>query len=145
MDKSDSTCPGPAGVTDRLWEMNDVVELLEAFETAQKRAALNRIGDLAMANPPQQLTVTDPDNVSEILCDGQFNVSVIGKHVVLTFTHVRPDATTLFRDGRFEPTAIVRARIVISLENLAAFRDLLNRVIQAPDTPAPPAGGPTRH
>jgi hypothetical protein len=28
-----------AGVTDRLWEMNDVVELLEAFETAQKRAA----------------------------------------------------------------------------------------------------------
>ena len=28
-----------AGVTDRLWEMNDVVELLEAFETAQKRVA----------------------------------------------------------------------------------------------------------
>jgi hypothetical protein len=28
-----------AGVTDRLWEMNDVVEPLEAFETAQKRAA----------------------------------------------------------------------------------------------------------
>jgi hypothetical protein len=28
-----------AGVTDRLWEMNDVVELLEAFETAQKQAA----------------------------------------------------------------------------------------------------------
>jgi hypothetical protein len=28
-----------AGVTDRLWEMGDVVDLLEAFETAQKRAA----------------------------------------------------------------------------------------------------------
>jgi len=28
-----------AGVTDRLWEMNDVVNLLEAFETAQKRNA----------------------------------------------------------------------------------------------------------
>jgi hypothetical protein len=28
-----------AGVTDRLWEMSDVVDLLEAFETAQKRAA----------------------------------------------------------------------------------------------------------
>jgi hypothetical protein len=28
-----------AGVTDRLWEMNDVVNLLEAFEASQKRAA----------------------------------------------------------------------------------------------------------
>jgi hypothetical protein len=34
---------------------------------------------------------------------------------------------------------------VITVENLAALRDLLNRVIQSPDTPAPPAGGPTRH
>jgi hypothetical protein len=28
-----------AGVSDRLWEMSDVVEMIEAFETAQKRAA----------------------------------------------------------------------------------------------------------
>jgi hypothetical protein len=28
-----------AGVTDRLWEMNDVVDLLEAFEVARLRAA----------------------------------------------------------------------------------------------------------
>jgi hypothetical protein len=28
-----------AGVTDRLWEMSDVVDLLEAFEASQKRAA----------------------------------------------------------------------------------------------------------
>jgi hypothetical protein len=28
-----------AGVTDRLWEMKDLVEMLEAFEAAQKRAA----------------------------------------------------------------------------------------------------------
>jgi hypothetical protein len=28
-----------AGVTDRLWEMSDVVDLLEAFETARLRAA----------------------------------------------------------------------------------------------------------
>jgi hypothetical protein len=27
-----------AGVTDRLWEMADVVEMLEAFEAAPKRA-----------------------------------------------------------------------------------------------------------
>ena len=27
-----------AGVTDRLWQMDDEVEVIEAFETAQKRA-----------------------------------------------------------------------------------------------------------
>jgi len=98
-----------------------------------------------MANQPQQPIVTDPDNVPELLCDGQFNVSIAGNVAIFTFTHVRADATTLFRDGTLKPMAVVRARIVISVENLAALRDLLNRVIQAPDTPAPPAGGPTRH
>jgi hypothetical protein len=28
-----------AGVTDRLWEMSNLVEMIEAFEAAQKRAA----------------------------------------------------------------------------------------------------------
>jgi hypothetical protein len=28
-----------AGVTDRLWEMTDVVEMIEVFETSMKRAA----------------------------------------------------------------------------------------------------------
>jgi hypothetical protein len=28
-----------AGVTDRLWEMNDLVEMVEAFEAARERAA----------------------------------------------------------------------------------------------------------
>jgi hypothetical protein len=28
-----------AGVTDRLWEVKDLVEMLEAFEASQKRAA----------------------------------------------------------------------------------------------------------
>jgi hypothetical protein len=28
-----------AGVTDRLWEMKDLVEMLEAFEASQRRAA----------------------------------------------------------------------------------------------------------
>jgi hypothetical protein len=98
-----------------------------------------------MANQPQQIPVTDPENVPEVLCDGQLNVSVMGNFATLTFTHVRPDATALFRDGTMEPRAIVSARIVITVENLIALRDLLNRVIQSPDTPAPPAGGPTRH
>ena len=32
-----------AGVTDRLWEMSDVVDMSEAFERSQKRAALDTI------------------------------------------------------------------------------------------------------
>jgi len=28
-----------AGVTDRLWEMKDLAEMIEAFETSRKRAA----------------------------------------------------------------------------------------------------------
>jgi len=28
-----------AGVTDKLWEMNDLVDMLEAFEAAKKHAA----------------------------------------------------------------------------------------------------------
>jgi hypothetical protein len=28
-----------AGVTDRLWEMTDLVEMIEAFEASRKRAA----------------------------------------------------------------------------------------------------------
>ena len=93
-----------------------------------------------MADQPQHPEVVDPDCVPEIICDGQFNVSITGNLATLTFTHVRPDPTIMFRDGRIEPKSIVRARIVTTLPNLAALRDLLNRVIQAPDTPAPPAG-----
>jgi hypothetical protein len=94
---------------------------------------------------PQHPSVADPDNVPEILCDGQFNIGVFGQLAVLTFTHVRPDAQAMFRDGSIVPQSVVRARIVITLPNLQALRDLLNTVIQSPETPAPPAGGTTRH
>jgi hypothetical protein len=99
----------------------------------------------AMANQAQHPPVIDPDSIPEIICDGQFNVSTSGDLATLTFTHARPDASAMFGAGTVNPSAVVRARIVITLGSLAALRDLLNRVIQAPDTPAPPAGGPTRH
>jgi hypothetical protein len=91
---------------------------------------------------PKPPIVTDPDNVPEVLCDGPFNVTVAGPFVSLTFTHGRPDATVLFRDGTIDVKAVVRARIVAPMNNLVAMRDLLNRIIQ--DTPVPPAGG-TQH
>jgi hypothetical protein len=62
----------------------------------------------------------------------------------LTFTHVRPDATALLRDGTIDLKSVVRARIVLTANNLVALRDLLNRVILQPGVPVPPAGG-TRH
>jgi hypothetical protein len=100
---------------------------------------------LIVANQFQYPDAEDPDNIAETLCDGPFNVSVTGGFATLTFTHIRPDPVPIFREGRVDPKSIVRARIVVSIPNLIALRDLLNRVIQAPDVPAPPAGGPTRH
>jgi hypothetical protein len=97
-----------------------------------------------MADQPQQPEVIDPDCVPEIVCDGQFNVFITGNLATMTFTHVRPNPTMMFRESRIEPKYIVRARIVTTVENLAAFRDALNRVIQEPDTPAA-GGGSTRH
>jgi len=96
-----------------------------------------------MAN--QQPPATDPDNVPEIICDGMFNVSVLGTLATLTFTHVRPDAEAILQRGTMDMRSVVRARIVITLKNLVALRDLLNKVIQTPDVPAPPAGGASKH
>lgn len=98
-----------------------------------------------MADQPQQPPAIDPDSIPEILCDGQFNISVTGNLATLTFTHVRPDAAAMFGDGTTNASSVVRARIVITVSNLVALRDLLNQVIQAPDTPAPSAGGSTKH
>jgi hypothetical protein len=93
------------------------------------------------STPP---TITDPDNVPEAMCDGPFNVTVNGPFVTLTFTHGRPDAIVLFRDGTINFKATVRSRIVTSMNNLIAMRDLLNRIIQDPGTLVSPAGG-TQH
>jgi hypothetical protein len=89
--------------------------------------------------------VVDPDNVPEILSDGQMNVAIAGNFATITFTHVRPDPTPMFKDGSVNRIAVVTARIVVTLQNLVALRDLLNRVITAPQQPAPPAGGPSVH
>jgi hypothetical protein len=98
-----------------------------------------------MANQPQQPEVIDPDNVPEIICNGQFNISIAGELATFTFTHVRPDPAPMFRDGRFDIKAVVRARIVTTVANVHAIRDLLNRLTQSSGTPAPSTGGSTRH
>jgi hypothetical protein len=53
-----------------------------------------------MADEPQKPEVIDPDCVPEVICDGQFNVSITGNLATLTFTHVRPDPTMMFSTAR---------------------------------------------
>ena len=101
-----------------------------------------------MANQPQLTTVVDPDSVPETLCDGPFNIYVLGPLATITFTHIRPDVSQVFAKATFVPNAVVRARIVLNLQNLAALKDTLNAFIQTAstsETPAPATGGATKH
>jgi hypothetical protein len=71
-----------------------------------------------MAKKLAQPKIEDPDNVPEILCHGKFNVYTTGDLATLTFTHIRPDATTMLQEGIIKRRSVVRARIVITLANL---------------------------
>ena len=103
-----------------------------------------------MANQTLQVPppVIDPDSVPETLCDGQFNIALAGQLATLTFTHWRPDPTQMFAQGLVANSAIVRARIVLTLPNLIALKDYLNNFIRAVETAgsaAPTTGGATKH
>jgi hypothetical protein len=101
-------------------------------------------GDLAMADQSQPPETIDPYNVPEVICVGRVNVSVLGQLATLTFTHERPDAKALL-EGRMDVKGIVRARIVTTVANLHALRDLLIAMTQSAETLAPATGGTTRH
>src|SRR6476646_2426911 len=55
---------------------------------------------------------------------------VRGPLATLTFTHGRPDDTGSPKDGAMELKSVVRARIVLTGNNLVALRDLLIRAIK---------------
>jgi hypothetical protein len=82
-----------------------------------------------MSNQTQKSPVVDPDNIQETLCDGRFHIHAHGNLATLTLTHARPKPADLF-DGRLELEEVVRARITMTLDNFAALRDLLTRVLQ---------------
>jgi hypothetical protein len=81
-----------------------------------------------MADETKKPPVVDPDHVPETICDGVFNVHANNHFSTLTFTHVRAKA-----DHTMEFESVVRARIVITNENLIALRNTLNDNIR--DTP----------
>jgi hypothetical protein len=95
--------------------------------------------------PTQQPAVIDPDSVPETLCDGQFYIHGSGPFVTLTFTHLRPDAGPMFADDQLALRQIVRARIVMTVGNVVALRDLLSRVLENPDRSPAAAGGTAVH
>ena len=81
--------------------------------------------------PSDQPTAVDPDNVPETLCCGRFNLSFLaGNLSTLTFTHPRPKAGPLLDSNQIQDEAVVRARIVMHLDNLVALRNFLNDAIK---------------
>jgi hypothetical protein len=78
-----------------------------------------------MADQPHPPAV-DPDNITETLCIGCFNMTRgPGPLVTLTFTNARPKPGPMIDNSQLEYQSVVRARIVTSVENLVALRDML--------------------
>jgi hypothetical protein len=97
-----------------------------------------------MAQSNQSIAV-DPDNVPETLCCGRFNLSFFaGNLATLTFTHPRPKASPLIDSNQIQDESVVRARIVMHLDNLVALRNFLNDALkeESPATIAPVSGEP---
>jgi len=99
-----------------------------------------------MENAMTQSTQTpaaDPDNVPETLCCGRFNLSFLaGSLATLTFTHPLPKAGPLFYSNEIHEESVVRARIVMHLDNLVALRNFLNEAIKSdPASMTTPASG----
>jgi hypothetical protein len=91
-----------------------------------------------------QIQVSDPDNVSELLCNGPFHISFqgVGEHQIgiLTFTAIRPDPGPLFQENTIVDRAFVQARIAMNIPSLVALRDLLINNVRT-ETEISPTGG----
>ena len=94
----------------------------------------------AHKDPP----IVDPDHISETLCIGTANVTTNGSFATLTFTHYRPKVGLLIANGMIENEAVVRARIVTTVENLAALRDVINGMILDPSLRADTVSGSSK-
>ena len=92
----------------------------------------------------KQPPVTDPDAIPETLCEGRINIQWRGQIATLTFTHSRAVIADLF-DGTVNMEDVVRARIAMSVPNLVALRDMLNRVIKDGGVQEPASGTSSVH
>ncbi len=90
---------------------------------------------------PVNLPTIDPDNVAEMICLGKFNIQLGGPYATLLFTHPRARVGPLVDEGKLVIESVVRARIVISIDNLVAMRDLLNNLLKDVQPTTTGAGG----
>src|SRR3954468_21620747 len=99
--------------------------------------------DTVHGDPP----AVDPDNIPETLCVGRFSIFLNGPLGTLTFTHVRPQAGPMIDHETNKFESVVRARIVTTVDNLMALRDLLNTTLQTQEqvTPVGTGGSAKRH
>ena len=86
---------------------------------------------------PMTAPAIDPDCVPEMLCAGKLNVTVAAGYCTLTFTHTRPKAGPLLDSSIIDDESVVRARIVMPMQNMLALRDLLNQLLQNGPSAAP--------
>ena len=89
-----------------------------------------------------EIPTVDPDNIAETLCIGRVNLAAgPGPLATITFTNIRSKAAALIDDNKVVQECVVRARIVTTVENLTALRDLLIQAI--PNVAGPMAPEPT--
>ena len=87
-----------------------------------------------MSEQPKFDEIIDPDHVPEALCNGFINLHFSSNDFgVLTFTHARPKPQSMFVGGQTLPDLVVRARVVLTPDNLRALRDLLVNTIDKPN------------
>jgi hypothetical protein len=85
-----------------------------------------------MQSGPQevQFTVSDPNQVPEILINGPTNLNVGPEVTILTFTNVRPDIDKLMH-GRpdTKQNAVVVAKLVIPTSGLIQLHAMLGQAL----------------
>jgi hypothetical protein len=76
---------------------------------------------------------------------GPANITAMGALALLTFTHLRKTASNTFGEYTAATTeAIVKARIVVPVEMLVEFRNMIDSMIKQSPTPTA-SGGATRN
>lgn len=97
-----------------------------------------------MSNQADAPTV-DPDQVPETLCGGKINISVsTSGYATLTLTHLRAKAGPLVDAGQIQLENVVRARIVLPMDNVISLRDLLNNLLKDQPKAAAATAGPAK-
>jgi hypothetical protein len=74
--------------------------------------------------------ISDPNNVAEVLVNGQFNVTRMGSMIVFTYTVVRLDTSTLFAQNATPPLkGVVAAHILMPVSMAEDLKRVLEQTL----------------